>query len=163
MSIVPSYGTSTSLAVGALASLGDDCYWQSARFDFSAAQPVWLEIHLRLATSTVAGSSDGFAEVFFAGGLSSADGALAGGAGQSTQGFYAGSPSDSEGAFNMDLIGIVKMPAEDTSVVIADYDISLPPFSIPPFGSIVVHNRTGAAFSSTGATVQLLVNQVNNT
>ena len=63
----------------------------------------------------------------------------------------------------MDFIGAVAMPSEDTSVIDFPVDIVLPSFTTPKFGAIVVHNRSGAALSTGGSTVEILSNQVNNT
>ena len=139
MAIVPNYGTATSLTVTNLHTLGDDNYWQSERLDFGTSfEPVWTQFHINLRSSTVAGSCNGFAEVFLSGGVST--NGLAGGAG-STQGLYSGNPTDSQAVQNADFIGVITMPSS----------------------GIVIHNRTGAVLSTESNTVEVLANQVNNT
>ena len=162
MSIVPNYGTSTLLASTFLDGLADDAFWNSERLDFSGAtlQPVVTQIHVTLLTVVAAGSSNGFAEVWLAEGLSTAG--LSGGVG-STQGIFAGTPTDSEAIQNALMLGIIAMPAEDTIARTYQSDFLLPSFVTPKFGAVVVHNRSGAALSTASNEVSILATQVNNT
>ena len=80
------YGATNILAVTALHSLGDDAFWQSAKFSNTTIKGFWMEVFLTIITTTVAGDANGVInlrmgvsedDTLFSGRLTGSEGAFA--------------------------------------------------------------------------------------
>jgi len=161
MPTIPSYGsTAQPLTVANLHSLGDGNYWNSSAIGNTSTSAVWVDIQVRLVTTATVGDSEGFADVFIAG---SADQTNFAGGVNSTEGTFSGNPSSSEQSRNMDFMGRVVMPSDDTSASTFTKIFRTAPFDVYKDFVILINNESGAALASTGNAVSVLKNQVSST
>ena len=167
--IYPGYGrNSTSLVVTSLGALANDAYWNSNRIHFGDEeyQPEWVQIHVDLKSSTVAGAAGGFCELWLAGGLStgrtgSTGGTRSGLAGNVgiTAGVFAGVPTDSDAIANAQFLGVISMNTTGTTGIEFSADFIAQSEAIPNYGSLVIHNRQGALLNTSGNAVDVLFNR----
>lgn len=155
--ITQKFATKETLTVTNLHSLADGSYWQSAAFTLSAL-PFDISILTALSTNTSAGSATGYARCWLAPSL---DGTTFAGDASGSEGAYSPStPSAAEQVKNLIPLGIVQMKADETTARVYEKvhsALAAIKGAMPYACSLVIQNKTGQAFASSGNLVEVRV------